>query len=62
MLLWLWPRQCSCFHGDPRPFGAGGSTVCPFASSSLELAKEQVGGNSKFPSFPILQPSALNAP
>lgn len=55
-------HSAACLHGDPRPFGAGGSRICPFASSSLELAKEQVGGNSVFHSFPILQPGASKAP
>lgn len=36
-------------------------SVCPFASSSQELVKEQIGGKSIwFPSFPILQPGASN--
>lgn len=55
-------HNAACLHGDPRPFGAGGSTVCPFAASSLEVAKERVGGIPCFPSFPILQPGASNAP
>lgn len=41
-----------CLPGDPRPLGAGSSTLCPFASS-LQLAKEQLGGNSIC--FPLFQ-------
>lgn len=39
-------NNAPCHHGDLTHFGAGGSTVHPFASLSLELSKEQAGGNS----------------